>query len=94
MFAVALCRWYALLLASPAYQTTAGPGGYQQRRIPYAPRQSRLNWIHDVRTVFEKYKIGWAMWECDEGFGWISYPSGNRNSPVADNEVLTSLGLK
>jgi aryl-phospho-beta-D-glucosidase BglC (GH1 family) len=61
---------------------------------PYSPRQSRLNWIHDVRTTFEKYKIGWAMWECDEGFGWIDYPGGNRNSPVADNDVLVALGLK
>ncbi len=60
----------------------------------YAPRQSRLNFIRDVRTVFEKYKIPWAMWECDEGFGWINYPSGNRNNPVADIEVLQALGLK
>lgn len=60
----------------------------------YAPIQSRLNWIHDTRTIFEKYKIGWAMWECDEGFGWIDYTSGNRNSPVADNAVLVALGLK
>lgn len=60
----------------------------------YAPRQSRLNFLHDVRTVFEKYKIGWAMWECDEGFGWITYPGGNRNNPVTDIEVLQALGLK
>jgi endoglucanase len=60
---------------------------------PYAPRQSRLAYLHDVRTVFEKYKIGWAMWECDEGFGWISYPSGNRNNPVTDTELLQALGL-
>jgi endoglucanase len=62
--------------------------------MPNAPRQSRLNWIQDARTIFDKYKIGWAMWECDEGFGWINYSSGNRNNPVADNEVLTALGLK
>jgi endoglucanase len=61
---------------------------------PYAPRQSRLNFIRDVRTVFEKYKIGWAMWECDEGFGWIDYSNGNRNNPSADDQVLQSLGLK
>jgi len=61
---------------------------------PYAPRQSRLNYLKDVRTVFEKYKIGWAMWEADEDFGWISYPGGNRNNPTADMEVLTALGLK
>jgi aryl-phospho-beta-D-glucosidase BglC (GH1 family) len=60
----------------------------------YAPRQSRLIFLRDVRTVFEKYKIGWAMWECDEGFGWITYPSGNRNNPVTDIEVLQALGLK
>lgn len=62
--------------------------------MPYAPRQSRLNWVQDVRSSFEKYKIGWAMWECDEGFGWISYPGGNRNNPVVDNEVLVALGVK
>ncbi|MGZ8556868.1 MAG: glycoside hydrolase family 5 protein [Chitinophagaceae bacterium] len=60
----------------------------------YAPRQSRLRFLKDVRTVFEKYKIGWAMWECDEGFGWVTYPSGNRNNPVADVELLQALGLK
>lgn len=60
---------------------------------PNAPRQSRLNWIHDTRLSFEKYKIGWCMWECDEGFGWIDYTGGNRNNPVADAEVLAALGL-
>lgn len=59
----------------------------------YSPRQSRLNWIHDTRMVFEKYKIGWCMWECDEGFGWINYTGDNRNNPVADAEVLAALGL-
>jgi endoglucanase len=59
----------------------------------YAPRQSRIAYLRDVRTVFEKYKIGWAMWECDEGFGWINYTGGNRNNPVADSEVLQALGL-
>ena len=61
---------------------------------PYAPRQSRLSFLHDVRAVFEKYKIGWALWECDEDFGWITYPSANRNNPVADTGVLQALGLK
>ncbi|HEY6978044.1 MAG TPA: hypothetical protein VH396_17210 [Chitinophagaceae bacterium] len=61
---------------------------------PFAPRQSRLNWIHDARVTFEKYNIGWCMWECDEGFGWIDYVGGNRNSPVPDNEVLLALGLE
>jgi aryl-phospho-beta-D-glucosidase BglC (GH1 family) len=59
----------------------------------YSPRQSRLNWIHDTRVSFEKYKIGWCMWECDEDFGWINYTNGNRNNPIADSGVLTALGL-
>ena len=53
-----------------------------------------MNFLRDVRTVYEKYNIGWAMWECDEGFGWIYYPSGSRNAPVADLDVLVALGLK
>lgn len=62
--------------------------------MTYAPRQSRLNWIHDVRTVLEKYRIGWAMWDCDDGFGWINYSGNDRNNPIVDTEVLTALGLK
>jgi endoglucanase len=60
----------------------------------YAPRQSRLNYIKDIRMVLEANKIGWAMWEYDEGFGLIDYPGGNRNNPVMDNDVATALGLK
>jgi endoglucanase len=59
----------------------------------YAPRQSRLNLIGDMRKTFDKYGIGWAMWDCDEGFGWIDYTGANRNSPVADAGVLQALGL-
>lgn len=59
----------------------------------YAPRQSRLNLIGDMRKTFDKYNIGWAMWDCDEGFGWIDYTGGNRNNPVADAGVLQVLGL-
>jgi endoglucanase len=60
----------------------------------YAPRQSRLNYIKDVRTLLENNKIGWAMWEYDEGFGLIEYPGSNRNSPVIDREVAIALGLQ
>lgn len=61
---------------------------------PNAPVQSRLNWLYATRVTFEKYGIGWAMWEADEGFGWINYGGGNRNIPIADNEVLQALGLQ
>jgi aryl-phospho-beta-D-glucosidase BglC (GH1 family) len=60
---------------------------------PFAAQQSRINCITDVRSILEKYNIGWAMWEYDEGFGLIDYPSGNRDMPVADNTILKALGL-
>ncbi|MCA4896168.1 MAG: cellulase family glycosylhydrolase [Cytophagales bacterium] len=59
-----------------------------------SPRQSRLNWIGDMRKALEANNIPWAMWECDEGFGWIDYPNNDRSKPIVDNEVLIALGLK
>jgi endoglucanase len=59
----------------------------------YAPRTSRLAYLKDTRLTLEKYGIGWAMWEADEGFGFINYGSGRAN-PTADNEILQALGLK
>jgi endoglucanase len=65
-------------------------GSYQT----YAPRQSRLDLINDVRSVFEEKKIGWAMWEMDEGFGFINYTGSDRSTFTADDELLHALGLK
>ena len=62
--------------------------------MEYAPRQSRLSLIDDVRSILEQNDIGWAMWEMDEGFGFVSYPGGDRSSFVIDDEVLQSLGMK
>lgn len=59
-----------------------------------APRQSRLNLIRDIREVLEENNIGWAMWEMDEGFGFINYENGDRSSFSTDDDVLHSLGLK
>ena len=61
---------------------------------PFAPRQSRLNCLTDVRTLLEKYQIGWAMWEFDEGFGIIDYTNNDRTKPVTDTGVTQALGLK
>jgi endoglucanase len=61
---------------------------------PYAPRQSRLDLIRDVRTILEENKIGWAMWEMDEDFGFINYVGNDRSSFTTDDGVLQSLGLK
>jgi hypothetical protein len=38
--------------------------------------------------------VGWAMWEMDEGFGFIDYNNGDRSSFTTDDDVLHSLGLK
>jgi aryl-phospho-beta-D-glucosidase BglC (GH1 family) len=62
--------------------------------MTYAPRQSRLNLINDVRSLLEENNIGWAMWEMDEGFGFINYSNGDRSTFTTDDEVLHSLGLK
>jgi endoglucanase len=65
-------------------------GSYQT----YAPQQSRLDFINDARSIFEEKKIGWAMWEMDEGFGFINYAGSDRNMFTTDDELLHSLGLK
>jgi endoglucanase len=62
--------------------------------MTFAPRQSRLNFLSDVRSVFEELNIGWAMWEMDEGFGFINYSQNNRTSFTTDDDVLHALGLK
>jgi endoglucanase len=59
----------------------------------YAPRQSRLDLIRDVRTILESHNIGWAMWEMDEGFGFIDYTLNDRTTFSVDDEVLNALGL-
>ena len=61
---------------------------------PFAPRQSRLNFISDIRSVFEEKNIGWAMWEMDEGFGFINYNSSDRSNFTTDDELLHALGLE
>ncbi|MBN8835702.1 MAG: cellulase family glycosylhydrolase [Sphingobacteriia bacterium] len=60
----------------------------------YAPANARVKFINDVRAILEKNNIGWAMWECDEGFGFMSYPNtSDRNIFITDNDVLKALGL-
>ncbi len=61
---------------------------------PFAPRQSRLNFLKDVTTVLKKYNIGWAMWDSDEGFGWMTFADAARTTPTADYDVLKSLGMR
>jgi endoglucanase len=34
-----------------------------------APLLSRAAWLRDVRTMLEKNKVGWSIWEYNAGFG-------------------------
>jgi len=56
----------------------------------YAPDADRALWLHDTRTAFEKYGIGWAMWEYDDSFGLV-IPTGK--TPLVDPAVAAALGL-
>ena len=50
----------------------------------------RAAWISDVRTSFEKYGIGWTMWDCSGGFGVVTKKDGKA---IPDEITLKALGL-
>ncbi|OKH39715.1 hypothetical protein NIES2119_05515 [[Phormidium ambiguum] IAM M-71] len=53
--------------------------------------EDRANWLRDVRSLFEKYNIGWAMWEYNSGFGLVrENENGDR---IVDRDIATALGL-
>jgi endoglucanase len=54
--------------------------------------QSRMNWIHDVRTALEADGIGWTMWDYRGGFG-VVYKQDGQPARV-DDKVVEALGLK
>ena len=59
----------------------------------YAPAADRAQCIHDMRSALESLGIGWAMWECDEGFGLLYYTGSNRDNFLADDSIKDALGL-
>lgn len=61
-------------------------GVYKQATI-----RDRLNWIRHARSLFEKYDIGWTMWEYEGGFGLTKEVDQKRK---VDPEVAKALGLK
>jgi endoglucanase len=54
--------------------------------------QSRMNWIHDVRTALEADGIGWTMWDYRGGFGVVWKEDGL--PAKVDDKVVEALGLK
>ena len=59
---------------------------------PKAPEDSRMRWIHDVRTALEADGIGWTMWDYRGGFGVVWKEDGQ--PAKVDSGVVEALGLK
>lgn len=57
---------------------------------PYAPPEDRAQWHHDVVATFEKYGIGWALWEYDGNFGVVERRGGET---VIDAALAEAMGL-
>ena len=60
------------------------------RRV--TPKDSRMKWIHDVRSALEANGIGWTMWDYRGGFG-VVWKEDNKPAKV-DDQVVEALGLK
>jgi endoglucanase len=56
----------------------------------FAPTADRVVWIRDMRTAFEKYGIGWTMWDYAGGFAVVDKHNGHATPDV---EVVKALGL-
>jgi endoglucanase len=57
---------------------------------PYAPPDSRAQWLHDMRVALEKNHIGWAMWDYQTNFGVVTKENG---VTTPDLPILQALGL-
>jgi len=54
--------------------------------------QDRAAWINNVRTMLEKYGIGWTMWDYSGGFAVVTKQEGR--PAVPDAITVKALGLK
>jgi aryl-phospho-beta-D-glucosidase BglC (GH1 family) len=57
----------------------------------HTDEQSRMNWIHDVRTALEADGIGWTMWDYRGSFGVVRKQDGQ--PAKVDEKVVEALGL-
>ncbi|HEY4354116.1 MAG TPA: cellulase family glycosylhydrolase [Acidobacteriaceae bacterium] len=55
-----------------------------------APADSRVRYIHDVRSDLEHLHIGWAMWDYRGNFGMVARTGP---VPVPDERIFGALGL-
>lgn len=56
----------------------------------FAPRESRLAWVHDVSAALTANDIGWTMWDYAGDFAVVLKKDDVR---VPDSELLAALGL-
>jgi len=57
----------------------------------HTDEQSRMNWLHDVRTALEADGIGWTMWDYRGSFGVVRKQDGQ--PAKVDDKVVEALGL-
>lgn len=55
-----------------------------------APAEDRLRWTQDIVTVFERYNIGWSMWDYAGGF---ALANGEEGARTLDAALVEALGL-
>ncbi|MBL8580086.1 MAG: cellulase family glycosylhydrolase [Mesorhizobium sp.] len=80
-------------MISSAFDVMAGWSGRWQRPVIVnefgvlswrAPRQSRLDWLADVRRNAEERCIGWTHWDFQDGFGLMDPDTGMPDEGVMD----------
>ncbi|HLY41965.1 MAG TPA: cellulase family glycosylhydrolase [Terracidiphilus sp.] len=63
-------------------------GAFREHMQP----ESRMRWIHDVRSSLDADGIGWTMWDYRGGFGVVWKQDGQ--PAKVDDAVVEALGLK
>ncbi|HYA17884.1 MAG TPA: cellulase family glycosylhydrolase [Bryobacteraceae bacterium] len=61
-------------------------GAYKEFTAP----DSRMRWMHDVRSAIEQQHFGWAVWDYAAGFDVTEMANGSRR---IDPQVSAALGL-
>jgi len=56
----------------------------------FAPPAARAAYLKDVVEAFDRYRIGWAMWDYAAGFGAFEGAPGQRKP---DRRTISALGL-
>ncbi len=59
---------------------------------PVTPPDSRLRWLQDAHTSFEKHGIGWTLWGYDDCFGLGRERKGGQI--IFDRDAASALGLE